>query len=71
MRGVGQILGMLFLSQACVRSVPRELAGDASGLFNSVRNLGAASRWPGLPSFRTTASGSTRAGWRKRSTPTA
>ncbi|MBB3954427.1 MDR family MFS transporter [Novosphingobium sediminicola] len=40
MRGVGQILGMLFLSQACVRSVPRELAGDASGLFNSVRNLG-------------------------------
>ncbi|NBC38128.1 DHA2 family efflux MFS transporter permease subunit [Novosphingobium sp. FSY-8] len=40
LRGVGQILGMLFLSQACVRSVPRELAGDASGLFNSVRNLG-------------------------------
>jgi MFS transporter, DHA2 family, multidrug resistance protein len=40
MRGVGQILGMLFLSQAVVRSVPREDAGDASGLFNSVRNLG-------------------------------
>jgi DHA2 family multidrug resistance protein len=40
LRGVGQILGMLFLSQAVVRSVPREDAGDASGLFNSMRNLG-------------------------------
>jgi len=40
MRGVGQILGMLFLSQAVVRSVPPEDAGDASGLFNAVRNLG-------------------------------
>jgi len=40
MRGVGQILGMLFLSQACVQSVPPEDAGDASGLFNSMRNLG-------------------------------
>ncbi len=40
MRGVGQILAMLFLSQACVRSVPPEDAGDASGLFNAMRNLG-------------------------------
>lgn len=40
LRGVGQILGMLFLSQACVQSVPPEDAGDASGLFNSMRNLG-------------------------------
>ena len=40
MRGVGQILAMLFLSQAVVRSVPPEDAGDASGLFNAVRNLG-------------------------------
>jgi len=40
MRGVGQIFSMLFLSQAVVRSVPREDAGDASGLFNCVRNLG-------------------------------
>jgi len=40
MRGVGQILGMLFLSQAVVRSVPPEDAGDASGLFNAMRNLG-------------------------------
>ncbi|TCP97426.1 DHA2 family multidrug resistance protein [Sphingomonas sp. PP-F2F-A104-K0414] len=40
MRGVGQILGMLFLSQAVVRSVPPDDAGDASGLFNAMRNLG-------------------------------
>jgi len=40
MRGVGQILAMLFLSQAAVRSVPAADAGDASGLFNSARNLG-------------------------------
>lgn len=40
LRGVGQILAMLFLSQACVRSVPAEDAGDASGLFNAFRNLG-------------------------------
>ena len=40
LRGVGQILGMLFLSQAVVRAVPREDAGDASGLFNAMRNLG-------------------------------
>ncbi|WP_068089924.1 MDR family MFS transporter [Novosphingobium rosa] len=40
MRGFGQILGMLFLSQACVRSVSREDSGDASGLFNAFRNLG-------------------------------
>ncbi|WP_343609704.1 MDR family MFS transporter [Novosphingobium sp.] len=40
LRGVGQILGMLFLSQACVRSVSREDSGDASGLFNAFRNLG-------------------------------
>lgn len=40
LRGVGQILAMLFLSQAVVRSVPRADAGDAAGLFNAIRNLG-------------------------------
>lgn len=40
LRGVGQILGMLFLSQAAIRSVPPADAGDASGLFNAMRNLG-------------------------------
>jgi DHA2 family multidrug resistance protein len=39
-RGVGQIMGMLFLSQGVVQAVPIEDAGDASGLFNAVRNLG-------------------------------
>lgn len=40
MRGVGTIFVMLFLNQAAIRSVPPELAGDASGLFNAARNLG-------------------------------
>ena len=40
LRGVGQMLGMLFLSQAAIQSVPPEDAGDASGLFNAMRNLG-------------------------------
>jgi len=40
LRGVGQILAMLFLSQAAVQSVPPADAGDASGLFNAMRNLG-------------------------------
>jgi DHA2 family multidrug resistance protein len=70
MRGVGQILGMLFLSQACVRSVSREDSGDASGLFNAFRNLGAALPSPGSPPFRTSASGCIRGGWRSSSTPT-
>jgi MFS transporter, DHA2 family, multidrug resistance protein len=40
LRGVGTILGFLFLNQAAIASVPREDAGDAAGLFNAVRNLG-------------------------------
>jgi DHA2 family multidrug resistance protein len=40
LRGVGTILGFLFLNQAAIASVPPEDAGDASGLFNAVRNLG-------------------------------
>ncbi|UAK23106.1 MDR family MFS transporter [Sphingomonas nostoxanthinifaciens] len=40
MRGFGQILSFMFLSQAVVQSVPREDAGDASGLFNAMRNMG-------------------------------
>jgi DHA2 family multidrug resistance protein len=40
LRGIGQILAMLFLSQAAVQSVSPEDAGDASGLFNAMRNLG-------------------------------
>jgi DHA2 family multidrug resistance protein len=40
LRGVGTILGFLFLNQAAIASVPAEEAGDAAGLFNAVRNLG-------------------------------
>lgn len=40
LRGVGQIFVMLFLNQAAIRSVPREMAGDAAGLFNAARNIG-------------------------------
>ena len=40
LRGVGTIFAMLFLNQAAVQSVPREMAGDASGLYNAARNLG-------------------------------
>ena len=51
-RGVGQILGMLFLSQAVVRAVPPEDAGDASGLFNSVRNLGGSLALAGIATLQ-------------------
>ena len=40
LRGIGTILGFIFLSQAIIQSVPRSLAGDAAGLFNAARNLG-------------------------------
>ncbi|MGE4431644.1 MAG: DHA2 family efflux MFS transporter permease subunit [Sphingobium sp.] len=40
LRGVGTILGFLFLTQAAITSVPTEDAGDAAGLFSAVRNLG-------------------------------
>jgi DHA2 family multidrug resistance protein len=40
LRGVGTVFAMMFLNQAAIRSVPPEQAGDASGLYNSARNLG-------------------------------
>lgn len=40
LRGVGAILGFLFLTQAAIQSVPTEDAGDAAGLFSAMRNLG-------------------------------
>lgn len=40
MRGVGTVFAMMFLNQAAIQSVPREQASDASGLFNTARNLG-------------------------------
>ncbi|MFT4191919.1 MAG: MDR family MFS transporter [Comamonas sp.] len=40
LRGCGLAFAMMALNQAAISSVPRELAGDASGLFNAGRNLG-------------------------------
>uniref|UniRef100_UPI00403F6A6A MDR family MFS transporter n=1 Tax=Novosphingobium sp. ZN18A2 TaxID=3079861 RepID=UPI00403F6A6A len=39
-RGVGQVLSMMFLNQAAIAAVSTEDASDASGLFNAARNLG-------------------------------
>ncbi len=40
LRGVGQVMGMMFLNQAAISAVRADEAGDASGLFNAARNLG-------------------------------
>ncbi|PVZ20072.1 MFS transporter, DHA2 family, multidrug resistance protein [Pseudomonas sp. URIL14HWK12:I9] len=40
LRGVGQILVMMPLSQLSMRSVSTQDAGDAAGLYNMARNLG-------------------------------
>jgi DHA2 family multidrug resistance protein len=40
MRGVGQILGFMFLNQAAISAVDVDDAGDAAGVFNAARNLG-------------------------------
>ena len=38
--GLGQYLALVFLNSAATSAVPKELAEDASGLFNAARNLG-------------------------------
>jgi MFS transporter, DHA2 family, multidrug resistance protein len=40
LRGIGATFSGMFLNQAAIRSVASEEAGDASGLYNSARNLG-------------------------------
>jgi hypothetical protein len=40
LRGLGQVLSMMFLNQAAIAAVRPDEAGDASGLFNAARNLG-------------------------------
>ncbi|MBD7920328.1 DHA2 family efflux MFS transporter permease subunit [Xanthomonas bonasiae] len=40
LQGCGLALAMMSLNQAAISSVPPELAGDASGLFNAARNMG-------------------------------
>lgn len=52
LRGVGTILGFLFLNQAAIASVPREEAGDAAGLFNAARNLGGSFALAGIATIQ-------------------
>nr|WP_245978765.1 MDR family MFS transporter [Aurantiacibacter xanthus] len=40
LRGTGTVMAFMFLNQAAISSVPVQYAGDASGLFNTARNLG-------------------------------
>jgi DHA2 family multidrug resistance protein len=39
-RGVAQFFSIIFLNQAATNAVAKDLADDASGLFNAARNLG-------------------------------
>ena len=40
LRGVGTVFASMFMNQAAIRSVGPEQASDASGLYNTARNLG-------------------------------
>lgn len=40
LRGIGTVFSMMFLNQAAIRSVEPAQASDASGLYNTARNLG-------------------------------
>ena len=40
LRGIGTVFSMIFLNQAAIRSVPREDASEAAGIYNAARNLG-------------------------------
>ncbi|HVM23016.1 MAG TPA: DHA2 family efflux MFS transporter permease subunit [Sphingomicrobium sp.] len=52
LRGIGMIFTMLFLNQGTIASVPKEDAGDASGIFNAARNLGGSFALAGLATFQ-------------------
>lgn len=52
LRGVGTILGFLFLNQAAVSAVAPEYAGDASGLFNAARNIGGSLALAGIATLQ-------------------
>ncbi|WP_296624034.1 MDR family MFS transporter [Rhizorhabdus sp.] len=52
LRGVGVIMGFLFLNQAAIASVPARDAGDAAGLFNAVRNLGGSLALAGIATIQ-------------------
>ena len=40
LRGIGTLFASMFMNQAAIRSVTAEQASDASGLYNTARNLG-------------------------------
>lgn len=69
LRGVGTILGMLFLNQAAISSVPPEQAGDAAGLFSAARNLGGSFALAGIATVGTSAASCTSGVWRNRCRP--
>lgn len=52
MRGVGTILGFLFLNQAAISSVSRQDAGDAAGLFAAIRNIGGSMALAGIATIQ-------------------
>ncbi|MFD2235087.1 DHA2 family efflux MFS transporter permease subunit [Phaeospirillum tilakii] len=52
LRGVGQVLGILFLNQAAMTSVPPDQAGDAAGLFNAARNMGGSIALAGIATLQ-------------------
>ena len=52
LRGVGTILGFLFLNLAAIASVPPSEAGDAAGLFSAVRNLGGSFALAGIATIQ-------------------
>ncbi|MBW4331810.1 DHA2 family efflux MFS transporter permease subunit [Stakelama sp. CBK3Z-3] len=52
LRGIGSILGFLFLNQAAIAAVDPKYAGDASGLFNVARNLGGSLALAGIATMQ-------------------
>ncbi|WP_293877523.1 MULTISPECIES: MDR family MFS transporter [unclassified Sphingomonas] len=52
LRGVGTILGFVFLNQAAIASVRPEEAGDAAGLFSAARNIGGSFALAGIATLQ-------------------
>jgi len=52
LRGVGTILGFVFLNQAAIASVRPDEAGDAAGLFSAARNIGGSFALAGIATLQ-------------------
>jgi DHA2 family multidrug resistance protein len=52
LRGVGTILGFVFLNQAAIASVKPSEAGDAAGLFSAARNIGGSFALAGIATLQ-------------------